>query len=1167
MRLLLKALTGAVLLLTITSPACFAQSPLARTLLWRISGNNLRQPSYLFGTMHLTDKRLFNMDDSVYHSIENTSGLAIEVNPDDMAAEMILRELDKVQGKKLKEMLPGKDFKRYSTALAKKFHKPADEITTHDIVRQKNKWMERYMKKGEMPTFLDAYLYSIGRRQGKWVGGIEDISDQANLEDELVDQSDIQNVIGDHEEEGNKIIDTETEKMIQLYLSQDINGIDNFTNANSSQLAKDRLLIHRNIKMARRIDSLTALRSMFCAVGAAHLAGDSGVIQLLRARGFTVEPVLCKSKTVATAYRFPEVHPSWIAVEDPNKFYTASMPGNATSYKLLASVDMKFYVDITSLSGYYTMSAVRAAAADETEDTLFARVARGMFAGKKYQLVKKLHKNGIPGREYLTTIEGLDAHMQVFISQKYIVVACAYAFKKSPGQLTAFNQFFESVALNNKQDNNVQYYPFVDSVMGVSLVSSAKLVYQKNMSRVDAGWNISCFAGVDVPNSAYIFVFSHDMTRGNYLVSDSLIYKDLTDRFSKLYDNLQETRTDAPLSSTRVFTGNLASQKGALIKVQASVHHNRKILVMATADSIHMQSAAIDSLFKSVQFFDKPAEWKTRTAPDSSYTISAPSALTLYDASRTLSSTAQAFDTATATTYLIVPETLSKYYWIKSDSAFWNSLSGRNDHAVMIRDSAINNGRQQGRDYIFKAAGAENVYFRSRVVLQGNKLYRLFVTGEKEFLQSPDNNRFFESFTLTHPDSARSLLQPKTGILLADLHSADSATRSEAFTALETAPFDSADFTALTTAVLQNYRSPYSDDTATFINKRLTDKLAALKHPAVIDFVRVQYPALAQTDTVKANELLGILTQTPTTQSYTTLFSLMLQHPPGQELHYWQLQGLGDSLALTRQYLDAIVQLAADSINGPSMAGLLVQLADSGYLGLDSLRLYQQQVLTGAGRQLAFLKDTLQQAYSNGAYEEIRLLEKLHTAAGVDMLQRYLGIANPYLRKQATIALITNGQQVAPSVLVSLAANPATRITLYDNLKELKKTALYPHQYQTQAAFAQAELYNYLHDDDDEEEEMPSPLKNEDIKLAGQKQAMFKGKPYLFYFFRVKLDDGVHTGIAGGYNPNGTSLKREKYLVYLDWKGTYNAANFSAELKKYLKEMEEEKQSDPDADE
>src|ERR1700736_51659 len=73
-------------LLLAPTALAYGQPSYPHTLLWRISGKGMQKPSYLYGTMHLSDKRLFRFDDSVYRAIEKTDGLAIEVNPDEMGA-------------------------------------------------------------------------------------------------------------------------------------------------------------------------------------------------------------------------------------------------------------------------------------------------------------------------------------------------------------------------------------------------------------------------------------------------------------------------------------------------------------------------------------------------------------------------------------------------------------------------------------------------------------------------------------------------------------------------------------------------------------------------------------------------------------------------------------------------------------------------------------------------------------------------------------------------------------------------------------------------------------------------------------------------------------------------------------------------------------------------
>lgn len=66
-----------------------AQSPTPNSLLWRITGNGLKRPSYLYGTIHITDERVFQLGDSLYAAIENAEGLAIEVNPENIAAMVV----------------------------------------------------------------------------------------------------------------------------------------------------------------------------------------------------------------------------------------------------------------------------------------------------------------------------------------------------------------------------------------------------------------------------------------------------------------------------------------------------------------------------------------------------------------------------------------------------------------------------------------------------------------------------------------------------------------------------------------------------------------------------------------------------------------------------------------------------------------------------------------------------------------------------------------------------------------------------------------------------------------------------------------------------------------------------------------------------------------------
>src|SRR5215210_5406651 len=58
------------------------------SLLWEITGNGLKKPSYLFGTMHVSTKMAFNLSDSFYLAIRNADVVALETNPESWQEDM-----------------------------------------------------------------------------------------------------------------------------------------------------------------------------------------------------------------------------------------------------------------------------------------------------------------------------------------------------------------------------------------------------------------------------------------------------------------------------------------------------------------------------------------------------------------------------------------------------------------------------------------------------------------------------------------------------------------------------------------------------------------------------------------------------------------------------------------------------------------------------------------------------------------------------------------------------------------------------------------------------------------------------------------------------------------------------------------------------------------------
>ena len=135
-------------------------------------------------------------------------------------------------------------FNKYGKALAKKLNKKEDDITTEDVLREKNKWIHESYTTGKMPLFLDVYLFDVARKQGKWTGGVEDLKDQEGLIDDLVDESDVEQLaINDDGENRQNKPNNGLEKFILTYLKADLNAIDSITTNNQDSLTNDESII------------------------------------------------------------------------------------------------------------------------------------------------------------------------------------------------------------------------------------------------------------------------------------------------------------------------------------------------------------------------------------------------------------------------------------------------------------------------------------------------------------------------------------------------------------------------------------------------------------------------------------------------------------------------------------------------------------------------------------------------------------------------------------------------------------------------------------------------------------------------------------------------------------------------------------------------------------
>lgn len=231
-----------------------------KELLWEISGNGLKSKSYLFGSLHSNDKRLFQLSDSVYSAMLSSQKVILET---DIFA--LFNELD------TRKSLP-------STL----YDKHGNSYTSENEAGK-----TFYGDEDGMPQFLDAYFQQFCMNAGKGFIPLESIEEQYDLLSDEIQVSDRQFI-------DDAVNNFTHDHLIELYLKGDLTAIEKFMKANMSIQPGlyDEVISKRNIKMTQKLDSILKTKTnFFCAVGAGHLGGNTGILNLLRSKGYKVRMV------------------------------------------------------------------------------------------------------------------------------------------------------------------------------------------------------------------------------------------------------------------------------------------------------------------------------------------------------------------------------------------------------------------------------------------------------------------------------------------------------------------------------------------------------------------------------------------------------------------------------------------------------------------------------------------------------------------------------------------------------------------------------------------------------------------------------------------------------------------------------------------------------------
>jgi len=262
------------------------------TLLWQISGNGLQQNSYLFGTFHLLCKSDIHFGEELKKGIENAKEMYLEMDMDDPATILGgLMLMNMKNGKSLKDLYTADEYARLQHFFADSLSMPLNAM----FDKMKPLFLESMLYPKMMPckavTGVEEELMKIAKADKKEIQGLETIAFQASIFDSIPYEEQAKELLSSIDSlDKNK---KNFEKMLSVYKKQQLNEIENLFNDKDSDMGEnqDILLDRRNKNWVGQLKEIMKKEPVFVAVGAGHLVGEKGLINLLRKAGYTVTPV------------------------------------------------------------------------------------------------------------------------------------------------------------------------------------------------------------------------------------------------------------------------------------------------------------------------------------------------------------------------------------------------------------------------------------------------------------------------------------------------------------------------------------------------------------------------------------------------------------------------------------------------------------------------------------------------------------------------------------------------------------------------------------------------------------------------------------------------------------------------------------------------------------
>lgn len=1146
----------------------FAQKTTSKkyqSLLWEITGNGLSKPSYLFGTMHVSSKAAFHLSDSFYYAIKSADAVALELNPDIWQAQMARMDKMKLDYSNYVRTNRGDYISENSFRIKKyddelKIALSTEPAVVNNLLYRSYKPREDF----EEDTFLDLYIFQTGKKLGKRGTGVENYYETEKIVLEAYGDMAAEKKKKNFDSDGESMSDI-GEKIEDAYKRGDLDLMDSLDNIVERSVAfREKFLYYRNEIQANSMDSIMKKSPLFVGVGAAHLPGERGVIELLRKKGYKLRPVKMTDRDAVQKEAIDKlkVPVAFITMQSDDGFYSVDVPGQLFApTEDYMPLDRKQYSDMSNGS-FYQVTRVKTYAAfiNEGEASVTKKIDSLLYENIPGKIIQKsaIKKNGYGGYDITSRTRRGDLQRYHIFIAPFEIIIFKMSGKENYVEGKEAAQFFSSIVLKEKANNTTVYSP-PQGGFSVKLPQQPFVDFDKKPKDGNSGW---LYAATDKAAGNTYLVQKKSLYNYAFLDEDTFELK------------LMEESFRSPDYFERQLQRRLCSFNGyPCLEVQEKMKDSSTVSARFIIQGQHYYALAAkaekkedaDAFFASFKF--EPYKYGSNESFADTFmhfavaTPIVPSIDTGYraviekvagmaknkynynnDYNLPMPNQSACFSSdSTGEAITVSIEILEDYYHSKDTATFWTKqLESFDNSSSMVfcnKKYFVKPDGVCGYTFSLRDTGSSK-QINSSILLKNNYLFTLLSISDTLGQQSSFAKSFFNSFTADAKIKGRDIFESRLDTFFSHLFSSDSATIAKAQKAIGGVYYGEAGVPKIMEALkkLSPAYKNYFD-----VKTKLIAELGYIKDstkPAVVEKLKWIYNQTADTSMFQ-NEAVEALARHKTKAAAEAFKELVLQDPPVYESDFsyeYLFNSFEDTLLLAKELYPEILQLTTlDDYKKPVM-DLLVRLVDSGLVKPSQYENWLGKILFDAKIAMKKQKNSDEKKmeaenkkdddnavdyavparadrYSNNEHSNelkdcatlLAPFYKQNTSVS-KLFDKLLQSKDDNVKINTAVVLLKNKLEVPDSIFTNAAAKDNQRGKLFAALERINRLDKFPAKYKTQVDLARS----YLVMDKGYE-------KIDSIALVCKRSASYKNKKGFVYFFkyRVKKEDGWKIGISG----------------------------------------------------